>query len=178
MVDIYLGIGSNIQPVVNISKTIEHLRKEFPSISCSRIFESEAIGFKGDNFHNLVVRFNAADLNLITEKANTIYSTEEKNSTELALLVKKLKAIEILVGRERGGSRFSARIIDIDILLFGDLNTPKPIELPREEILHNAYVLWPLSEIAPDLIHPGCNRTYLDYWKAFDKSSQRLKPIQ
>ena len=77
-----------------------------------------------------------------------------------------------------GGQKFSDRNIDIDILLFGDLQTEHPIELPRDEILKNAYVLWPLAELAPELRDPLSHKYYAESWSEFDKSSQTLKPIE
>ena len=50
-------------------------------------------------------------------------------------------------------------------------------ELPREEITHNAFVLWPLAEIAPDLIHPSEHQSMATLWQDFDKDSQKLWPI-
>ena len=169
MVDIYLGIGSNIEAQKNIINSCERLKLDFPSMEYSPVFESAAVGFEGDNFLNLVGRFKSTDL-------DSNESSEAQNS--LALLVKKLKSIENDLGRVRGGKKFSDRHIDIDVLLFGNLIAKTPIELPRDEILENAYVLWPLAELAPELVDPISNKSYRDYWKEFDKSSQNLKPIE
>ena len=57
MVDIYIGIGSNIDVQINIKKACERLRLDFPSIEFSRVFESASVGFEGDNFLNLVAQF-------------------------------------------------------------------------------------------------------------------------
>ena len=168
MVDVYLGIGSNIDAKNNITKACECLKLDFPSIEYSRVFESAAVGFEGDNFLNLVARFNSSDIE---------FNGDMEPEKILAFLVKQLKTIENDLGRVRGGKKFSDRHIDIDILLFGDSITKTPIELPRDEILENAYVLWPLAELANELSDPTTNKSYLDYWQAFDKSSQNLKPI-
>ena len=169
MVDVYIGIGSNIEPKINIKNACERLCLDFPSIEFSRIFESASVGFEGDNFLNLVARFKSED----------IFPLEDLNNQQaLSRLIKQLKQIENELGRVRGSQKFSDRNIDIDILLYGDLQTNQPIELPRDEILENAYVLWPLAEIAPELTEPSSNKTYTQYWSEFDKSLQTLKPVE
>ena len=158
MVDVYIGIGSNIQPTKNIQQAMQQLSELFPSIIFSRVFESESVGFEGDNFLNLVARFP------------TSHSIEQ--------IVEKLKRIENEMGRVRGSKKFSDRQIDIDVLLFGEQIFTSPVEVPRGEILENAYVLWPLAELAPKLNHPGTKQNYQALWQAFDKSSQQLTPIE
>jgi len=160
VVDIFIGIGSNIQPQKKISEALVMLRKLFPTIEFSRVFESEAVGFKGDNFLNLVGKFDLNEVESLSE------------------LIVSLKKVESQLGRQRGDKKFSARTIDIDVLLFGDLQTASPIELPRGEILENAYVLWPLSELASDLKHPLIGKTYREIWDEFDKSVQALIPME
>ena len=169
MVDVYIGIGSNIEPKINVKNACERLRLDFPSIEFSRIFESASVGFEGDNFLNLVARFKSEDIN-----------PQESLNSEQALtkLIRQLKLIENELGRVRGSQKFSDRNIDIDILLYGDLQTNQPIELPRDEILENAYVLWPLVELAPELRDPLSHKYYSEYWSEFDKSSQTLKPVE
>ena len=153
----YLGLGSNIEPIQNIANSKQALFQDFPTVEFSRSFESEAVGFEGDNFINLVARIE----------------------TELSLedLILYLKELEDSLGRVRGGAKFSSRHIDIDILLYGDLVCDKPIQLPRDEITENAYVLWPLAELAPDLKEPGGNQTYAELWQQFS-IEQNLRPIE
>ena len=178
MVDVYIGIGSNIEPQKNISEVIELLRLRFPSIVFSRTFESEAVGFNGDNFLNLVARFTASDLDLNRSGSSDLVAKSLSTYMKLSWLIKELKDVEDQLGRSREGEKFSARVIDIDILLFGDLITETPIELPRDEILQNAYVLWPLSELAPNLIHPGSDNDYSYHWNEYDKTIQVLNPVE
>ena len=170
MVDIYIGIGSNIDPFKNIPAALVVLKGAFPSIRFSRVFESEAIGFEGDNFLNLVAFFSSEDVLCKTADVNT-------QSESILQLIKQLKTIENNLGRERGSKKFSDRNIDIDILLFGELEITAPIELPRGEILENAYVLWPLSELKPELMPPNNRITYSELWEQFDKSLQKLSPV-
>lgn len=117
------------------------------------------MGFDGDNFLNLVVGIN----------------TEEDVHTVVA----SLRKIENDNGRDRSGPRFSPRTVDLDLLLYDDLILrEEDLELPRDEITKNAFVLLPLEEIAPQLIHPVSGNTMCDHWMSFDKDSQKLWPIE
>jgi 2-amino-4-hydroxy-6-hydroxymethyldihydropteridine diphosphokinase len=85
--------------------------------------------------------------------------------TDLPLmeLDRRLKFIEADNGRyapDRKGLP-----LDIDVLLFGDLvGNFDGLILPRAEILKNAFVLWPLSLIAPDRVHPGEGKSFATLW--------------
>jgi 2-amino-4-hydroxy-6-hydroxymethyldihydropteridine diphosphokinase len=65
----------------------------------------------------------------------------------------------------------------LDLLLYDDLVIEKPAQLPRDEITKNAFVLWPLSQIAPKLKHPILQKSYQELWQFYDKSSQQLHII-
>jgi 2-amino-4-hydroxy-6-hydroxymethyldihydropteridine diphosphokinase len=157
VVEVYIGIGSNIEPTKNINQAMSMLKLAFADITFSRIFESVSVGFEGSNFLNLVAKF-----------------TTQQSINEV---VYKLKSIENEMGRIRGSKKFCDRRIDIDVLLYGQQIFDKPVEVPRSEILENAYVLWPLSELAPELIHPGSAKNYRQLWQAFNKETQQLTPV-
>ena len=154
---VFLGIGSNIDKENAIPQALLLLEKQFGELVISPTFESESVGFAGDNFYNLVVSFN------------TDVSLQEVVST--------YKDIEDQLGRDRSGPKFSARSLDIDPLLYGDLICDEPVQLPRGEVLENAYVLWPLSIIAPDHKHPLTGRSYIDHWKSYD-NDQKLWQVE
>ena len=117
-----LSIGSNINAAENIRSALVELRREFGSVVCSTVFESEAVGFKGDNFLNLAVLID-------TDK-------------DLAALASFLKRLEDNLGRDRTLKKYSGRPIDVDILLYGDdTGHDCGIRLPRTEITQNAFVL-------------------------------------
>src|SRR5690606_8293850 len=89
-----------------------------------------------------------------------------------------LKDIEAKHGRDRRPPRFSGRALDIDILTYGDRNgRVEGIELPRPEITENAFVLWPLSQIAAAQKHPLLKRSYRELWNDYDKNKQKLWPV-
>jgi 2-amino-4-hydroxy-6-hydroxymethyldihydropteridine diphosphokinase len=155
---VYLSLGSNIKREENIRDCLDALADEYGALSISSVFESESVGFRGDPFFNLVVRLQTAQ-------------TVDALSTTL-------KKIEYRQGRERHQSKYSGRTLDIDILLFDDLcGEFDGICLPRPEITDNAYVLWPLAEIAGDLALPGTHSRIAELWEEFDKLKQQLQPV-
>ena len=132
MARIYISIGSNIEAERHLRLAIDELRKHYGDLQLSSVYESEAVGFQGDNFLNMVVGLE----------------TDE----DVHNVVQTLRQIEDRHGRVRSGPRFSARTLDLDLLLYDELVTKEAdIELPRGEITHNAFVLWPLAELS--LIH-------------------------
>lgn len=158
MVEVCLGLGSNVEPEQHVRAALNALSQRFGELKISRVFESKAVGFKGSDFFNLVVIIN----------------------TELSLseLVDALRAIENENGRDRSKPKFSPRTLDIDILTYGDLvGEFGGVRLPRDEILKNAFVLWPLAELLPNQKHLETGQTYAELWQAYDKSKQELTPV-
>ncbi|MER3408648.1 MAG: 2-amino-4-hydroxy-6-hydroxymethyldihydropteridine diphosphokinase [Thermoleophilia bacterium] len=71
-------------------------------------------------------------------------------------LLERLLAIEQALGRRRQGPRFGPRVIDLDLLLYGDLAVDEPgLTVPHPRLSERRFVLEPLSELAPDLVVPG-----------------------
>ncbi len=149
---VFLGIGSNIDKEIAIYKALTLLDQAFGTLQISPVFESEAIGFDGNNFYNLVISF--------------------ETTLKLPQIIAIYKEIEDKLGRDRSGPKFSARTLDIDPLLYGDEISNHPIILPREEILENAFVLWPLSLIAPTQKHPLTGKSYAEHWKNYEKQQK------
>lgn len=159
MARVYLSIGSNIEREKNIRGGVADLKKAFGEVTLSRVYESESVGFDGDNFYNLVAACNT-----------------DKPVQEVS---KILHDIEAEHGRTREGPRFSSRTLDIDLLTYDALITfDNGLELPRDEITKNAFVLWPLAEIAADEIHPVLKQSYAELWGNFDKEKQSLWPVE
>lgn len=153
-----LSIGSNVDSHANVRVVEKALRARYPDLTCSTVYESESVGFEGDNFLNLVAC------------AETDESLIEINDF--------LKGLEEQLGRDRSQPKFSARTMDIDILTYGDLvGEHHGIQLPREEIVRHAFVLQPLANLLPDQTHPSSGESYAELWEKFDQSSQKLWPI-
>jgi 2-amino-4-hydroxy-6-hydroxymethyldihydropteridine diphosphokinase len=151
----WLGLGSNIDPTQHISAALDLLRERFGELIVSPIYESEAVGFSSENFHNLVVGIE------------TRLAPSE--------LVQQLRKIEAEQGRVRGADKFSPRTLDIDLLTYGDrIIDEAGVQVPRDEILRYAFVLLPLSEVAPLERHPLTGQTYGELWAEFDASDQQL----
>jgi len=158
MATVFLSIGSNIDKEKNIEAGIEALKQKFGDVICSATYESESVGFDGDNFYNLVARIE----------------TDESVDAVVAML----KQIEDEHGRTRSGPRFSSRTLDIDILLYDDMiRDDEVVSVPRDEIITNAFVLRPLAELAGDKCHPQVGDSYKTLWEKFDNSTQPLWPI-
>lgn len=159
MARVYLSLGSNIRRHLHISAALAALTREFGELTISSVYESEAVGFAGSDFFNLVVGV--------------------ETTLDIAALSSVLKKIEDANGRNRQGPRFSPRTLDIDILTYDDfVGTEAGVTLPREEITQNAFVLLPLAELAPDTLHPQLGQSYSQLWQAYDKSRQQLWPVQ
>ncbi|HET8816361.1 MAG TPA: 2-amino-4-hydroxy-6-hydroxymethyldihydropteridine diphosphokinase [Pseudidiomarina sp.] len=156
-----LGIGSNKQREYHIRAGIEGLVQAFGSsttpVYCSRVFESAAIGFSGQAFYNLVVAFES-----------------KQSCTAIQSVCKRLENEH---GHRSDAPRFSPRTLDIDVLIYGALIQQDPVQVPREEILTNAFVLWPLSEVLPTYLHPVQQLSFTELWQNY-RSAQQLQPIE
>ena len=90
-----------------------------------------------------------------------------------------MRQVEDDNGRVRNGPRFSSRTLDIDILTYADaVGVVDGIQLPREEILENAFVLLPMVDVAAEVLHPQQQQSYQSLWENFDQASQKLWPVE
>lgn len=155
LTQIFLGLGSNIERETHLHAGLEALDGFLQQMTCSPVFESQPVGIKSGPFFNLVVSAYT-DLPLME-------------------LDRRLKFIEADNGRyapERKGLP-----LDIDVLLYGEqVGNFDGLILPRAEILKNAFVLWPLSLIAPERLHPGVNKTFQNLWQEA-QIDQVLAPV-
>ena len=120
----YLSLGSNINAEANIILAIEKLQKILDNSEYSSVHQTKAEGFEGDDFLNLVV---SGDSELSFDDLN-----------------KKLKDIEDEAGRNRDAPKFSARTLDIDIVLQVD---DEEIIFESDEVAKYSFVSEPLKEI-------------------------------
>lgn len=149
---VYVSVGSNIDRNRNIHGALHDLRASFGHLIRSRVYETAAVGFAGDPFYNLVVAFDTPD--------------------SVDRVVGELARIESAHGRRREDlPKYSARTLDLDILLYGDLvRHDSGFDIPRGEILERDFVLGPLAEIAPDLKHPENGETFDALWSRHQRN--------
>ncbi len=143
---VHLNIGSNQNRRTNIRLAIQALEQYFSNIVLSSLFESPSEGFKGNDFYNVGVNI-----------------TTLKTSNEV---VDILHDIENSLGRDRSLPKFSSRIIDLDLVLYGGI-IDETLNVPRKDILKYAFVLAPLAELNPEEIHPLECTSYQSLWKTF-----------
>jgi 2-amino-4-hydroxy-6-hydroxymethyldihydropteridine diphosphokinase len=143
----FVGLGSNLGDRVGYLSLARQGLEEHPLIVIKRassIYESEPVGYLEQDWF----------LNQVVEIATGLQPSE---------LLAVMQGIENRLGRERK-IRWGPRVIDLDLLLFEDLviSTPE-LTVPHPRMYERSFVLIPLCEIAPDLLHPdGMNtRTHL-----------------
>lgn len=141
MATVYLGLGSNLgDRKQNLSQALKLLSKQVVVEQVSSVYETEPVGYKSQPlFLNAVCRIST-----------------ELNPKQLLRLAKK---IEAKLGRKPGFPN-APRPIDIDILFYGDEVFGSPeLTVPHPRLAGRAFVLVPLAEIAPNLIHPVSSKT-------------------
>ena len=141
----YLSLGSNLgdklknlQEAVNlINKSVGHVKK------VSSVYKTKSWGFDGGDFYNMCIEVSSS---LNPEK-----------------MIQTILGIELQMGRDRNtGTGYKDRLIDIDILLFDDdVIFFNDLKVPHPQMLNRKFVLVPLTEIAPNVIHPINKKTIL-----------------
>lgn len=158
MAHVYVAIGSNVDPQKNIYKAAKELARLFPGARFSSWYRNRAVGFEGDDFINGVVGF----------------------ATDAALseVIESLHAVEALCGRPRNAPRWAPRSMDLDVLLYGNAVCAEPsMTLPRPDLVKRPYMLGPLAEIAPEVVHPTAGLTIGELWQRFDRHAHPMDRI-
>ena len=154
----YLGIGSNVgNRSVNVHRVIIELGKLGRVLNVSGLYETEPVGYDSDNNYINAVITVEVDMNM-------------------DVLLKKLKAIEVAFGRDLNQSdTYEDRIIDLDILLAGDLILEsEDLVIPHPRMHERRFVLKPILDI-DDPVHPVLNRSVSDILNALKDSHQVLR---
>ncbi len=135
---VYIGIGSNVgNKRENFFEAVTRLAKlpDTRVLKESSLYESEPLGDAKEWYVNGAV--------------------EIETKFKPDMLLKKFKNIERAMGRKKIKKRWGARIIDLDILLYDSAVVKKKnLRIPHPEMSSRKFVLIPLSEIAPQVIHP------------------------
>ncbi len=159
MATVYVAAGSNVEPERNLTLASGELVREFPDARFSSWYRNAAVGFQGDDFINLVAGFSSA------------LPVDE--------VVMRLQAIETLCGRPRDAPRWAPRSMDLDILLYDGLVCDEPrLKLPRPDLLKRPYMLGPLAELAPELMHPTAGATIGELWRRFDRAAHPMQKVE
>ena len=159
MNNIFLGIGSNLgDRERNLNEAIAKITKTTgPLVASSSVYETEPWGFQSDNlFLNMVIKI--------------------KTDHSPAGLLEKIFLIEENIGRIRSKIQYSSRLIDIDILLFDNLIiAAKDLKIPHPRMHERRFVLVPLFEIDPDIVHPVLKKTIASLLETcLDKSKVKM----
>ncbi len=159
MADIYVAAGGNIEPERYLSRALALLAREFVDLRVSPAYRNPAVGFDGADFINLVVAF--------------------RSDLPPAEIRDRLQRIEAACDRPAHAPRWAPRTMDLDILLYGDLVSDTPgLLFPRPDLLKRAYMLKPMVDLAPDLLHPTARRTMSELWRELTASLQHdLTPV-
>ncbi len=158
-VDVYVSAGSNVAPEKNLSLACRELALRFGPLRLSGVYRNPPVGFAGDDFLNLVVHFRSVD--------------------PPAEIVGELERLHTLAGRVRGLERFAPRALDLDLLLYGAAVLSGPgVRVPREDILEYGFVLGPLAELAPELLHPVTGQSMAELWASFDKTRYPMQRVR
>lgn len=137
--EVYLSVGSNIEPELNLPKGIQLLRKYGEVWATSSAWESQAVGSNGPNFLNASVLFA------------TLLDVDE-------LKEQVIHPVEAALGRVRSADKFAPRTMDIDISLFDGAAL-------NNDIWAKAFVVVPLAELLPDFIFPPSQEKLSDVAK-------------
>jgi 2-amino-4-hydroxy-6-hydroxymethyldihydropteridine diphosphokinase len=139
---IYLGLGTNLGDRLENLREVERLLVDagVQILQKSPIYETEPVGLKNQGWF----------LNMVVE-AETDLSAQE--------LLQIVKQVESSMGREKA-NKWGPRIIDIDILLFGqEVVDSEDLQIPHRLMHKRKFVLIPFNEIAPDVLHPKIKKT-------------------
>jgi len=139
-------------------RAAHELRQRFAGIRYSSCYRNRAYGFEGPDFINAVAGLDT-DL-------------------EPEALIAQLEQVEALCGRSREDAKWAPRAMDLDLLLYGELiRSTVRYRVPRPDLLRRIYMLQPLAELAPDLIHPESGLSIAAHCARLLRSEPALIPM-
>ena len=158
-VRVFVAAGSNLEPEKHLARACADIPASWPDARFSRAYRNVAVGFEGPDFINLVVGFSTAQ--------------------PLEAVIARLHAIETQCGRPRFAPKWASRTMDLDVLLYGDrVEKTSEYTLPRPDLLKRPYMLGPMAEIAPEVVHPTAHMTMAQLWKEFDRDGHTMSAVE
>lgn len=155
MTAVYVAAGSNVDPIKNLRRALAELEKHY-SLERSPAYRNKAVGFDGEDFINLVVGFETND--------------------SLESVIAHLHEAEAVCGRPRNAPKWAPRTMDLDLLLFGEV-VREELRLPRADLLKRAFMLRPMAELAPEVVHPVVKKTMKELWAEFEDKNHAMNLI-
>jgi len=154
----YVAAGSNVEPVAHLQQALQELRDVFPGLAVSPAYRNKSVGFAGEDFVNLVVGFD------------TVLAPVHLRDL--------LQRIEAHCGRAPDAQKWAPRSMDLDILLYGNLISSEPgLVFPRPDLVRRPYMLKPMADIAPDVVHPLSGKTMRELWEALGSAGHEMTPV-
>jgi 2-amino-4-hydroxy-6-hydroxymethyldihydropteridine diphosphokinase len=159
MIEVFIAAGSNVEPLPNLRIALNHLRNHYPDLRLSNTYRNPAVGFIGEDFINLVVGFATGD--------------------SLDQVITNMHEAEALCGRLRTAPKYEPRSMDLDLLLYGRKICDEPaLKLPRPDLLKRSFMLRPMAELAPNLLHPVLGKTMQQLWDESPLHDHPMTPIE
>lgn len=131
MPEVLIGAGSNADPERRLRSALAELERRFGALRCSSVYRGPAAGVRAADYSNLVVAL--------------------KTELDVGAVRAELRAVEKLAGRSRADPAVCE--LDLDLLAYGR-RVDAQRRLPRPGLFALPFVLVPLAELAPELIHP------------------------
>jgi 2-amino-4-hydroxy-6-hydroxymethyldihydropteridine diphosphokinase len=151
----FIGLGSNYGERLTFVQQAMQLLKDYPGIEvveCSSLYETEPVG--SEYIEWFVNAVSHIETNLSAKELLNVCQEIEKRLAQLS------GNESFAIYKDTSEGTIKSRIIDLDILFYGEEEIETSyLKIPHPYIERRAYALVPLLEIAPDLRHPGLNKT-------------------
>jgi 2-amino-4-hydroxy-6-hydroxymethyldihydropteridine diphosphokinase len=158
----YIGIGSNLgNPEGNCLEAVDRIGRipDCELIKVSQLYRTEPVGVVGQDWY-----------------VNCVASISTGMSPQV--LMERLLAIEEDIGRVREGGRWMARVIDLDILIFGrEIINEENLIVPHPLMHRRRFVMVPMMDLAPDLDHPSIGKSMSELIQDIPEDGQIVKPM-
>ncbi len=152
---VFIAVGSNINPEENIKRALKLLGERAVLVAVSAFYLTEPLATPGGQ------GAGGSYYNGVVEIITPLSPLEIKSGL--------LSGIEDSLGRVRSADSFAPRVIDLDLILYGDTVVDSgELKLPSPEILERAFVAVPLAELAPELTLPGTSVSLAEAAASFD----------